>query len=166
MPAPTLASLVSAMDYVIRPLTAADEPLLWEMLYQGIHTAGSKSAPSPDVVHQPEFAHYVTGWGRPGDIGFVAHDREQGKPLGAAWFRCPENLSGKPIPELAFAVRSEHRRRGIGAALLTHLVKADPQCSAVSIPVAPDNPAVRLYERFGFKIAEQGPHSVLMRREV
>lgn len=156
------------MDYVIRPLTANDEPLLWEMLYQGIYTAGRES-PSPDVVHQPEFARYVNGWGRPGDSGFVAHDRDQSKPLGAVWFRYPEGQStnhASAVPELAFAVRSEHRRRGIGAALLTYLVKANPECCGVVIPVSPDNPAVRLYERFGFKVVEQGAHSVLMRRDI
>jgi ribosomal protein S18 acetylase RimI-like enzyme len=157
------------MDYVIRPLTAADEPLLWDMVYQGIHTPAGESAPPPDVVRQPQFAHYVAGWGRSGDIGFVAHDRDEVKPLGAVWFRSPENGNAtdkKNIPELAFAVRREHRRRGIGAALLTQLVKANPQYSTVSIPVSPDNPAVRLYERFGFKVVQQGAHSVVMRREV
>ena len=156
------------MDYVIRPLTPADEPLLWEMLYQAILTAGTDS-PSPDVVRRPEFARYVDDWGRPGDSGFVAHDPGQARPLGAVWFRLSQGQAtenGNPVPELAFAVRSEHRRRGIGAALLTHLVKADPACSAVSIPVAPDNPAVRLYERFGFKVVQQEPHSVLMRRDI
>ena len=156
------------MDYVIRPLTAADEPLLWEMLYQGIYTVGRES-PSPDVVHQPEFSRYVSDWGRTGDSGFVAHDPGQPKPLGAVWFRYPQQQSanhGGAVPELAFAVRSEHRRRGIGAALLTYLVKANPECSAVAIPVLPDNPAVRLYERFGFKVVDQGTHSVLMRRDI
>ena len=156
------------MDYVIRPLTATDEPLLWEMLYQGIYNAGGKS-PSPDVVHQPEFARYVHGWGRPGDSGFVAHDPGQTKPLGAVWFRYPEGAppdAATAVPELAFAVRSEHRRRGIGASLLTYLVKANPECCAVAIPVSPDNPAVRLYERFGFKVVDQGAQSVLMRRDV
>ena len=155
------------MDYVIRPLTASDEQLLWEMLYQGIYSAGGES-PSPEVVHQPEFARYVTGWGRAGDSGFVAHEYDQSKPLGAVWFRYPETPpteTESSIPELAFAVRSEHRRRGIGAALLTYLVKANPECSAVTIPVSPDNPAVRLYERFGFKVVDQGPHFVLMRRD-
>ena len=157
------------MDYVIRPLTPADESLLWDMLYQGILSSGRHSAPSPDIIHQPEFAHHVAEWGRPGDKGFVAHDRDQGKPLGAVWFRSPQKRSGdaeQPVPELAFAVRSENRRQGIGAALLTHLVKADPECSAISIPVARDNPAVRLYERFGFKVVEQKPDAVLMRRDL
>src|SRR4051812_37590222 len=137
------------MDYEIRPLTAADEPLLWEMLYQGIHGMGNQGVPSPDIVRQPEFAHYVTDWGRHGDTGFVAHDRAHRKPIGAAWFRFPvgdqAHASSSNIPELALAVRSENRRQGIGAALLTYLVKADPECSKVSIPVSADNPAVRLY---------------------
>lgn len=157
------------MDYIIRPLTAEDEPLLWEMLYQGIQSGSAQPVPSPDVVHQPEFAHYVSNWGRPGDMGFVAHDSEQHKPVGAVWFRLPENWTGDAdaaVRELAFAVRSEHRRQGIGAALLTHLVKADPNCLAISIPVGRDNPAVRLYERFGFKAVDQGAKSVLMRRDL
>ena len=153
---------------MIRPLTAADEQLLWEMLYQGILNATGQSL-SHDVVHQPEFSRYVSGWGRSGDSGFVAHDPGNTKPLGAVWFRNSKKDSGSAtnaVPELAFAVRAEHRRRGIGASLLTYLVKANPECSAVSIPVAPDNPAVRLYERFGFKVVDQGAHSVLMRRDV
>jgi ribosomal protein S18 acetylase RimI-like enzyme len=136
------------------------------MLYQGVHTGGSVSVPSPDVVHQPKFSHYVAGWGRPGDIGFVAHDRAQGKPLGAAWVRSPQGRSAIGVSELAFAVRPEMRRRGIGAALLTQLVKADPECCAVSIPVSLDNPTVRLYERFGFKVVEHSSDTVLMRRDV
>ena len=30
------------MDYVIRPLTSADEPVLWEMLYQALHTGAAE----------------------------------------------------------------------------------------------------------------------------
>jgi ribosomal protein S18 acetylase RimI-like enzyme len=63
-------------------------------------------------------------------------------------------------------VKSGHRKRGIGAALLTQLVKANPQYSSVSISAPPNNPTVRLYERFGFKIVQQSDRAVTMRREV
>jgi ribosomal protein S18 acetylase RimI-like enzyme len=153
------------MDYVIRPLNAADEPLLWETLYQALRT--SPDTPR-EIVRQPEYARHVEGWGRAGDTGFVAHDAEQkDELLGAAWFRLPP-VEGdeKPTPELAFAVKSGHRKRGIGAALLTQLVKANPQYTAVTISAGPKNPAVRLFDRFGFKIVQQSDQAVTLRREI
>ena len=152
------------MDYVIQPLTAADEPILWEMVYQALRT--SPDTPR-DIVRQPEYARHVEGWGRAGDTGFVAYDAERrDELLGAAWFRLPPGAREDPTPELAFAVSSGHRKRGIGAALLTQLVKANPQYSAVSISAPPNNPTVRLYERFGFKIVQQSERAVTMRREI
>ena len=153
------------MDYVIQPLTAADEPILWEMVYQALRT--SPETPR-EIVQQPEYARHVEGWGRPGDTGFVAYDAQRrDELLGAAWFRLPAAETGEETtPQLAFAVKSGHRKRGIGAALLTQLVKANPQYSAVCISAPPNNPTVRLYERFGFKIVEQSDSSVTMRREI
>ncbi len=158
------------MDYVIRSLTPQDEPLLWEMVYQGLQSGRETSAPSREILKGPEFARYVEGWGRAGDSGFVAHDPETGKALGAVWCR-PSNAVSReegeePIPELAWAVGPLHRRRGIGAALMTQWVKANPEQSAVTLSVSANNPAVRLYERFGFKVASEEPRSVTMRREV
>jgi ribosomal protein S18 acetylase RimI-like enzyme len=154
------------MDYMIRPLTAADEPILWEMLYQALRT--SQDAPPRDIVRQPEYARHVEGWGRAGDTGFVASDaRQKDDLLGAAWFRLPPATGEEEAtPELAFAVKSGHRKRGIGAALLTQLVKANPQYSAVSIAASANNPVVRLYDRFGFKIVQQSDRAVTLRREI
>jgi ribosomal protein S18 acetylase RimI-like enzyme len=151
------------MDYVIRPLTPADEPILWEMLYHALQTVEGETAPSRDIVRRPEYARYVEGWGRAGDAGFVSHDAEDGQLLGAVWFRSP---TGDETPELAFAVKPGHRKHGIGAALLTQWVRANPEQSEISLRVAANNPAVRLYERFGFKVAQQSDKSVIMRREV
>ena len=154
------------MDYVIQPLTPADEPVLWEMLYQALRT--QQDAPPREIVRQPEYARHVEGWGRAGDTGFVAYDAEKrDELLGAVWLRLPPNESeAEATPELAFAVKSGHRKRGIGAALLTQLVKANPQCNAVSMRATANNPAVRLYERFGFKIVQQSDQAVTMRREI
>lgn len=150
------------MDYVIRPLTAEDEPILWEMLYQALQNAETGETPARDIVRQPEFARYVEGWGQAGDRGFVARDPNDEHLLGAVWFRPP---AGEAMPELAFAVTPGHRRRGIGAALLTQWVRANPEQSAISLGVSATHPAVRLYERFGFRVVEQGDRSVTLRRE-
>ena len=158
-------TLRTIMDYVIHPLTSADEAVLWEMLYQALRT--SQEAPPRDIVRQPEYARHVEGWGRPGDTGFVAYDAEKkDELLGAAWFRLPPTETAEATPELAFAVRPGHRKRGIGAALLTQLVKANPQYTAVRIAASANNPVVRLYDRFGFKIVEQTDRAVTLRREI
>jgi ribosomal protein S18 acetylase RimI-like enzyme len=157
------------MDYVIRPLTAADEPLLWDMVYQGVQSGQEQSAPSPEIVRRPELARYVENWGREGDTGFVAHDREKGDPLGAVWIRSREmsdSTRTEEPQELAFAVKPGLRRRGIGAALLTQWVKANPKQSSITLAVPATSPAVRLYERFGFKVVKESERAVTMKREV
>ncbi len=151
------------MDFSIRPLSAEDEPILWEMLFQALQRVESEAPPSREIVRQPEFARFVESWGRPGDAGFVAHDAGNSELLGAVWFRAP---IGNATPELAFAVKAGHRKHGIGAALLTHWVKANPEQSEISLRVRSTSPAVRLYERFGFKVVTQNPDTVTMRREV
>jgi ribosomal protein S18 acetylase RimI-like enzyme len=150
------------MDYAIRRLTTQDEPILWEMLYQALHT--SEGGPPREAVKRPEFARYVEGWGRSDDAGFVAHDAKSGELLGAVWIR---RLSDQPDahPDIAFGVKPGLRRRGIGAALLTQLVKAYPEQSTIAIRASANNPAVHLYERFGFKIVKQSEQSVTMQRE-
>ena len=155
------------MDYVIRPLTTADEPILWDMLYEGLRV--SEGAVSRDILKQPEYTRYVEGWGRQGDTGFVVSDKPSHEVLGAVWYRIPTAQSpgdSEAIPELAFAVKPGQRKRGLGAALLTQLVKANPHHSAISIRASANNPAIRLYERFGFRIASDTGGTVTLRREI
>jgi GNAT superfamily N-acetyltransferase len=154
------------MDYVIRPLGPKDEPLLWEILYQGLSDM-HRSGPPRDIVRRPEFSRYVERWGRAADTGFVAHDKKDGSLLGAVWLRKPV-VADEPNAglELALAVNPGYRGRGIGSALLTHLVRANPEQSTISVSFVAGKPVLRLYERFGFKVAEARPDSIIMHREV
>jgi GNAT superfamily N-acetyltransferase len=55
-------------------------------------------------------------------------------------------------PELAIAVDPALTGQGIGGALLKRLLlAAERMFAAVSLSVRDDNPARRLYERFGFR---------------
>lgn len=150
------------MDYLIRPLTADDEPLLWEMLYQALQNEENPEALDREIVRRPEFARYVEDWGNSGDAGFAAQDSNDRQLLGAVWCRPPKDGA---TPALAFAVKPNQRKRGIGAALLTQWVRANPEQSEVTLHVASDHPAVRLYERFGFKASEDKAGAVTMRRD-
>lgn len=153
-------------DYELRPLTERDEPLLWEMLYQALTPPGAE-APDRDIIHRPEYARFVEGWGRPNDQGYVAQDKNEGTLLGAVWLRTPVVIQpGDDPPEIAFAVKEGHRKHGIGASLLTQLVRANPKLSAALLHVGPTSSAVRLFERFGFEIENKESRSVVMRRAI
>ena len=137
-----------------RPLTSNDETLIWHMLMLAAHE------PSLDAVRsQAVLAPYAAGWGRAGDVGFVALDHDQ--PVGAIWLRLWTATShgfgyvDEATPELAMAVLPDSQGRGLGTQLLALLLeRVQGIYPAVSLSVRADNPALRLYERAGFiKIA-------------
>ena len=80
------------------------------------------------------------------------------------WLRRPNDKSDA-VSELALAVKPEHRRHGIGTALLTQLVRANPDQSTISISFVAGKPVLRLYERFGFKVIERQRDAVVMQRQ-
>lgn len=154
----------------MRPLSPEDEPILWQMLYQAIYVPEGQPKPPFEVVYQPELAHYVQNWGRGGDRGYLATAAVTRQPIGAAWLRL---LNGEnkgygyvddDTPELSIAVLPEYRCQGIGTQLLRCLFSSDGEQSSVSLSVSVNNPAVRLYERFGFEIVDRSNDSLTMKR--
>ena len=121
-----------------------------------------------DVLSQPQLAHYIAGWPRPGDLGVIALDGQQ--PVGAAWVRLmPESDPGygfveASTPELSMGVRSAWRGRGVGTRLLDALIGAagEQGPASVSLSVEPDNAARRLYERMGFRQIDEVGGSLTM----
>ena len=154
----------------VRPLKLEDEIFLWEMLYQALYLPEGHSALPREIVRTPELARYVQGWGREGDSGFLASDVMTGQSVGAIWLRLliEENKGYGYVddntPELSIAVLPEYRGQGIGTQLLTHLFASEYGKTAISLSVSTDNPAVRLYERFGFEIISKSNESLMMKR--
>ena len=159
-------------QYKLRSLTAADQSLLWEMLYLSLFVPEGKPPFKRSVLEHPDLAKYVRDWGRADDSGFVVVD-ENNQPLGAVWLRL---FAGEEIgygyvddftPELAIAILPEYRGQGIGASLLTRLVEtAAASYEQISLSVAAGNPAVRLYQRLGFEIVAAVGDSLTMRKRL
>jgi GNAT superfamily N-acetyltransferase len=141
----------------IRRATPDDESFLWQML--AIAADWRPGTPVRAVEHlkrQPELAHYLDGWPKEGDVGFVA---EGDGPIGAAWWRVfSEEDPGygfrdESTPEISIGVMAEARGSGVGSALLGALMDEARRRSlnALSLSVDPANAAGRLYRRLGFR---------------
>jgi len=144
------------LNFQFRPLLASDQAFLWECLYFAIHVPVGTPPPDQDIVQSPDLYKYAADWGRPTDHGFLAFDPGTSKNLGALWLRqFTTHTAGygfveEGIPELSMAVIPEYRGRGLGRGLLGYLLGLG-NFPAISLSVSPQNPALKLYERFGFK---------------
>ncbi len=158
-----------SLRYTIRPALPSDELFLWEMLYQSLYVEEGSAPYSRDVLNRPHVARYVRGWGRGGDMGFIAVYSNTQQPLGAVWCRLANGddrgfaYVDDETPELGVAMLPEYRGRGIGTALIKYLFDAARGTyPAISLSVSPNNPAMRLYERLGFRTIEvRGTHPVM-----
>lgn len=155
----------NTMKFSIRPIEENDINFLWEMLYESLFVSEGQEPFEKGIINDPLISKYVDGWGRDGDIGFIAINNE-GRPVGSITARI-FNESNKgfgyidsDVPELGMALLQEYRNRGIGSALLEELFKEciSRRIRRISLSVDPANTAaMKLYKRFGFKeIGEVG----------
>jgi ribosomal protein S18 acetylase RimI-like enzyme len=147
------------IEALVRPAQLEDERFLWLMLFYASR-AYEQSVLPEHVATTPALVRYVHGWGRTGDLGFVAESG--GQAVGAAWLRLlvgEERQTvayvGDTTPELAVALLPGYEGGGIGTLLLrTLFAGAAAHYPAVTLTVRLDNPALRLYERLGFETRE------------
>lgn len=160
--------------FTIQPLTALDEPFLWDMLYLAIYIPEDEPQLPRKILEKPDIAHYARHWGqRPGDLGLKAVETATGKPVGAAWLRLlqqPDPGYGyvnASTPELSIALLPGYRGQGLGELLITSLLEeASRTFAAVSLSVSPENPAARLYRRLGFEVVSQSDSSLTMLKKL
>ena len=157
-------------DVQYRPAGVDDFPFLATMLGEAAVWRPDKPTPTADqVMADPRYAMYLTGWPRHGDYGLLA---EHDEPVGAAWYRTFTEAShgygfvAEDVPELSIAVIASRRQQGIGRRLLVDLIDASVAqgYSALSLSVIEDNPARGLYESAGFVLVERYGRSWTMGR--
>jgi ribosomal protein S18 acetylase RimI-like enzyme len=155
----------------VREGTLRDLPFLEAMLYEAFFWSGTDRPPIVEVRRRAEFASLLAAWGRPGDLVLIAE--HAGAAAGAAWFRLwtsdahSYGFVDDRTPELGLAVAQRFRGRGIGRMLLRAVIEmaAKHAHPALSLSVAPANPARRLYESEGFdKIGEVGTSWTMWRK--
>jgi ribosomal protein S18 acetylase RimI-like enzyme len=145
-------------EFAIQPATVDDEAFLWQALYFAAHMDEQAGISPESAKNDPALAPYVAGWGdRHSDLGLIARLASKGQAIGAAWIRLMPigwplyRYVSSDIPELAIAVLPDYLGCGIGTRLLTTMAEAAAgRFQAIALSVRDNNPARRLYERFGF----------------
>ena len=117
-------------------------------------------------------SRYVDRWGRPGDTAVIG--LEGSTPVGAAWFRLYERdepgfgFVDEKTPELTIAVVPSRRHHGYGSQLMTALLEKAREAGhpSLSLSVEADNPAIGLYERYGFREIARNDNTITMRADL
>ena len=153
------------MNTIIRKMRPEEHSLLQEFLYQAIYLPQGVEPPLRSVVDLPELQVYIADFGtRSGDHCMVAE--VAGKAVGAAWCRIMEDYGhiDNDAPSLAISLLPKYRGKGIGTRLLNGLLLLlrENGYQRASLSVQKENPALRLYQRTGFRILAEGGTEYLM----
>jgi len=150
-----------------RPLTVSDQDKLWHWLHVALWDPPPAGLRPVEVLQSPGVRIYAENWGLASDVGVVA--QVGGADAGACWMRLlPAGVGLASVdaatPQLGIALEPEFQRKGYGRALLQAALEAARQAGyrQVALTVHPQNPAVALYERCGFRKVELRNHYHLM----
>jgi ribosomal protein S18 acetylase RimI-like enzyme len=137
-------SPVTPQDLVIRPFTAADQPAARRLILDGLaeHFGWLDPSLNPDL--EDIAAHYVAR----GALFVVAEIAGAVVGTGAL---VPEGPGGRLV---RIAVAPAQRRRGVGRALVDHLVRAARARGWPQVLVETNDDwheAIALYQRYGFR---------------
>jgi ribosomal protein S18 acetylase RimI-like enzyme len=146
---------------LIRPLAAADQAALWDLLHVALWDPPPAGLRPREVLDHPDVRIYAQDWGQPGDVGVIGEMDRSGEPVGAVWMRLIGGGQGlayvdAQTPQLGTAIFPSYQRRGYGRHLLDAALASAKAHGyrQVALTVHPQNPAIALYERCGFRQAE------------
>ncbi len=149
------------MEYVVRNIRQEEWPLLADFLYEAIYVPKGFEGEVPrSVIHDdPKCRAAYLGFGtRPDDRAVVA--TVDGAVVGVCWVRTTDEYGhiDDETPSFSISLYKPYRGQGMGTAMMRALLGELRAAGYVraSLSVQKENPALRLYERMGFRIVGDG----------
>ena len=149
------------MEYKVRRMRQDEWPLLEDFLYEAIYVPEGfeGEVPRSVVYDDPKCRAAFEGFGTlPDDRAVVAE--VGGKVVGACWVRTTNEYGhiDNETPSFSISLYKPYRGRGLGTAMMGVLLSElrDAGYARASLSVQKENPALRLYERMGFRIVGDG----------
>ena len=146
------------MKYTIREMTAQENPLLDDFLYEAIFVPEGVDPPSKSIITAPELQVYVKGFGASKD-DFALVAEVENKIIGAVWVRIMNDYGhiDDKTPSLAISLYKKYRGQGIGSSLIKEMLSLlqTHGYKRVSLSVQKANYAAKLYQKIGFRIIKE-----------
>ena len=155
------AGIMRRMDFDVRHINEREWPLLADFLYEAIYVPQdfAGEVPRSVIYDDPKCRAAFEGFGTlPDDRAVVA--TVGGEVVGACWVRTTDEYGhiDDETPSFSISIRKPFRSQGIGGAMMRAMLdelRAGGYTRA-SLSVQKENPALRLYERMGFRIVGDG----------
>ena len=149
------------MEFEIRAMEQVEWPLLEDFLYEAIYVPEGfvGEVPRSVIRDDPKCRAAFE------DFGTLSDDRAlvatvDGKVVGACWVRTTDEYGhiDDRIPSFSLSLYKPYRGRGMGTAMMRAMLDdlRDAGYARASLSVQKENPALRLYERMGFRIVGDG----------
>jgi ribosomal protein S18 acetylase RimI-like enzyme len=158
---------------VMRPVEPRDQAVLWDLLHVALWDPPPAGLRPREVLENPGVRIYAEGWGQASDVGVIGEMEDGDEVVGACWMRLVKGGAGlgyvdDETPQLGIAVFPAFHRQGHGGELMRAALAAAKAHGyrRVSLTVHPENPAIALYERCGFRKVELRKTYHLMIREL
>lgn len=153
------------MDYIIRPISAGEESLLEDFLYEAIFVPEGVPAPPKSIINQPELQVYIADFGKKkDDIGLFAEVDK--RAVGAVWVRIMNDYGhiDSATPSFAISLYKDYRGFGMGTAMMKEMLSIlkDRGYKRASLAVQKANYAVKMYEKVGFEIVDHNEEEYIM----
>ena len=149
------------MDYTVRRMERDEWPLLEDFLYEAVYVPEGFEGEVPRSVIQddPKCRAAFEGFGAlPDDRAVVAVVDDE--IVGACWVRTTDEYGhiDDETPSLSISLYKPYRGRGVGGSMMGVLLGElrGAGYARASLSVQKENPALRLYERMGFRIIDDG----------
>lgn len=150
--------------YDIRELKPNEYYLLNTFLYEAIFIPIGVTAPPQSIIYEPELQVYVKDFGKKDDKALAAI--ADGKTVGLIWTRIMDDYGhiDNETPSLAISLLKDYRNKGIGSALLKHMIDKLKKCGyrQVSLSVQKANYAYKMYVKAGFETIEESDEEFIM----
>ena len=149
------------MDFRIRKMAPDEQPLLEDFLYEAIYVPEGFEGELPRsiIYDDPKCRAAFDGFGTlPDDRALVAVVNEE--VVGACWVRTTDEYGhiDDETPSFSISLYAPYRGQGIGGAMMQQMLDElrEAGYSRASLSVQKENPALRLYERMGFRVVGDG----------